>query len=54
MPKFCIYDNGGFARETPQVMPMRYTTRKSAQRRADALNQEYGAHRYSVRAWPLL
>lgn len=48
---YVIHDNGGVAGYHPRgPVGKPYKSRKRAQTRADRLNLEYGAHRYSVRA----
>lgn len=46
---FVVWDNGGIGRGPSGPVGNAYVSRKRAQTRADKLNLEYGAHRYSVK-----
>lgn len=46
---FVVWDNGGILGRPSGPVGNAYQTRRRAQGRADRLNLEYGAHRYTVR-----
>lgn len=46
---YVIWDNGGIMRQAAGPVGKPYSCRKRARTRADRLDLEYGAYRYSVR-----